>query len=225
MKIKKKVSKRIIQVLVQYITIGILLFLSSGNIKWIWAWIYLFLGLLVFILNLIVLPSELIAERGQPEKNVKRADKIITSIIIVPALAIFILAGIDIRYSLLKEIGLIFHLLGAFLFIIGNLIFTWAMVSNKYFSTLVRIQYDRDQRVETGGPYKYVRHPGYVGYIIFTLATPLLLGSWWTYIPVIIIIILLVIRTLFEDKTLIEELEGYKDFSKKVNYRLLPGVW
>jgi len=222
---RNKIIKRIIQVIIQYIAIAVLLFLSAGTIKWIWAWIYLFLGLLVLIANAFVLSPDLIAERGQPKKNVKKFDKIITSIIIIPVLAIFIVAGLDIRYSLTNQIGLAIHLLGIFLFIIGNVFFTWAMVSNKYFSTLVRIQHDRDHKMATSGPYKYIRHPGYTGYILFTIAAPLLLGSWWSLIPAIIVSILFIIRTYFEDRTLQKELNGYKDYASRVKYQLLKGIW
>jgi len=110
-------------------------------------------------------------------------------------------------------------------FILGNALFSWAMISNYFFSTSVRIQFDRNRTVATGGPYCYVRHPGYVGFIVFNLAAPLILGSFWALIPAGITTVLFILRTAFEDRTLLEELEGYKEYAEKVQYRLLPGIW
>jgi protein-S-isoprenylcysteine O-methyltransferase Ste14 len=99
------------------------------------------------------------------------------------------------------------------------------MVSNKFFSTSVRIQMERDHTVASGGPYRYVRHPGYVGYIVSGFAAPLALGSLWALIPAAITLCLLVVRTALEDRTLQDELDGYREYAARVRYRLLPGVW
>lgn len=100
----------------------------------------------------------------------------------------------------------------------GQLVWHWAWI-------YVRLQYDRSHQVATSGPYKYVRHPGYIGFIVFNLATPLMLGSLWALIPGVIMTILFIIRTALEDSTLRNELEGYKEYALKVSYRLIPGVW
>jgi protein-S-isoprenylcysteine O-methyltransferase Ste14 len=102
---------------------------------------------------------------------------------------------------------------------------TWAMAVNNYFSLVVRIQKDRGHTVVTGGPYHYVRHPGYVGGILFQLGTPLLLGSMWALIPAGLTVLLLVVRTALEDRTLLKELEGYQEYAQQTHYRLLPGLW
>ena len=89
----------------------------------------------------------------------------------------------------------------------------------------MRIQKDRSHSVVSSGPYRYVRHPGYVGGMLSILGVPLLLGSFWALIPTIISISLLVVRTALEDRTLKEELEGYERYLTEVKYRLVPGVW
>ncbi|MFQ5875494.1 MAG: methyltransferase family protein, partial [Dehalococcoidia bacterium] len=99
------------------------------------------------------------------------------------------------------------------------------MASNAFFSMTVRIQEDRGHTVATGGPYRYVRHPGYVGTILFQIATPLMLGSVWAFIPCGLAALLIVVRTALEDRTLHEELDGYKEYAQRVRYRLLPGLW
>lgn len=99
------------------------------------------------------------------------------------------------------------------------------MITNRYFETTVRIQKDRGHQVIATGPYKIVRHPGYVGIILSVLSFSLIIGSLFSLIPAGIIILLFIVRTLLEDKTLHDELDGYPEYSKQVKYRLLPGIW
>jgi len=99
------------------------------------------------------------------------------------------------------------------------------MIANAYFSTAVRIQSDRGHTVCRTGPYRFVRHPGYVGFILQSLGTPFLLGSLWTLVPGITATVLMIIRTSLEDRTLQAELPGYRDFVQEVRYRLVPGIW
>ena len=99
------------------------------------------------------------------------------------------------------------------------------MAVNKFFSTIVRIQKERGHYVVTGGPYKFVRHPGYTGAIIVSISLPLLLGSVWALIPAMIGDIILIIRTVLEDNTLKKELQGYDEYTRRVPHRLIPGIW
>jgi protein-S-isoprenylcysteine O-methyltransferase Ste14 len=99
------------------------------------------------------------------------------------------------------------------------------MISNAHFATVVRVQADRGHAVCHTGPYRFVRHPGYIGGIIQSLALPLVLGSLWAFIPGVLAALLLVARTALEDQTLQEELPGYTEYVQQVHYRLLPGVW
>jgi protein-S-isoprenylcysteine O-methyltransferase Ste14 len=137
----------------------------------------------------------------------------------------YIVAGLDARFGWSPEYALAIHLVALVLAPLGQCLFSWAMASNKFFSRAVRIQMDRGHAVETGGPYQYVRHPGYVGMIISMLATPLVLGSLWALIPAGLASGLYIVRTALEDQTLQEELEGYKAYAQHVRCRLLPRVW
>ena len=103
--------------------------------------------------------------------------------------------------------------------------FGWAMTTNAFFSTAVRIQSDRGHTVCRSGPYRFVRHPGYVGAILMSLGTPLLLGSAWALIPAAAAMVLMVLRTHLEDDTLRAELPGYEDYAHDVRYRLVPRLW
>jgi protein-S-isoprenylcysteine O-methyltransferase Ste14 len=110
-------------------------------------------------------------------------------------------------------------------FVLGLALFSWAMFSNTFFSSAVRIQQERGHAVCNTGPYRFVRHPGYVGAILQSLVMPLMLNSLWAFIPAGLAVLLMVVRTALEDKTLQEELQGYTEYAHRVRYRLLPGVW
>ena len=101
----------------------------------------------------------------------------------------------------------------------------WATSANAYFSTTVHVHAGEGHTVQTGGPYRFVRHPGYVGALVYQLGTPLLLGSWWGLIVAALSVPLFVLRTALEDRTLHQELPGYPEYAARVRYRLLPGVW
>jgi protein-S-isoprenylcysteine O-methyltransferase Ste14 len=134
-------------------------------------------------------------------------------------------AGLQRRFSAPPSISaavLILALIAAFL---GTVFTLWAMVANPFFSGIVRIQKERGHTVASAGPYRYIRHPGYVGMLAFTLATPFILGSWWALVLALFTAAITVARTALEDRTLQRELEGYAEYARQVRYRLVPGVW
>ena len=102
---------------------------------------------------------------------------------------------------------------------------TWAESVNKHFEPTVRIQTERGHTVVDTGPYTIVRHPGYLAASLLVLGMPLALGSFWALIPAVISYLLLVVRTALEDRTLQDELPGYREYAERVRYRLIPGVW
>jgi protein-S-isoprenylcysteine O-methyltransferase Ste14 len=221
----KDIIRRLIQVFSILLLQGAILFIAAGTLSWKWAWIVLLLGAFLLIINLILLPAELIEERGRKKENVKKWDRILTSIILFPTILMYVFSGLDQRFNWTGDIHIIINIAGLVLIFSGSMIFTWSMVSNKFFSTLVRLQTDRQHTVVTEGPYKYVRHPGYNGYIIFTLATPIALGTFWGLVFSGIIGILLIVRTALEDATLKKELPGYAEYTENVKYKLIPFLW
>ena len=222
---RKNILKRLIQVTISVILIAILLLVSAGKTDWIYAWLYIASSLLVIIINAFIFPPELISERGRKKDNVEKWDKLISGLLTLPWLALYIVSGLDIRFGLSLELASWIHISGLVIFILGNAFVSWAMISNIYFSTAVRIQYDRGHTVSIGGPYRFMRHPGYLGMIIYLLATPVILGSIWAFIPASLTGILFIIRTAFEDNTLKNKLAGYKEYTERVKYRLIPGIW
>ena len=221
----RRVRKRMVQVVVQFLVLAAILFISSGRLDWVWAWAYLGVGVGILAINVLVMSPELIAERSEIKENVKGWDKVLGTVIGVLTLGALVVIGLDARFGWSPRLALAIHLGALVSWTLGQGLFSWAMASNVFFSGAVRIQIDRDHTVATGGPYRYVRHPGYVGYITSWLATPLALGSLWALIPAGLVVCLMVVRTALEDRTLLEELDGYRDYAGQVRYRLLPGVW
>jgi protein-S-isoprenylcysteine O-methyltransferase Ste14 len=129
------------------------------------------------------------------------------------------------RFGWAPELPIWLQVTGLALAVVGGLIILWAMMANRFFSAVVRIQDDRGHQVATTGPYKYVRHPGYASTFLYYPGAALSLGSAWALLPAALIIVLIVIRTMLEDKTLQKELPGYKAYTEKVKYRLIPGIW
>jgi len=187
------------------------------------AYILWSLGTVIFILPV---NPQMLAERARPPKDRKQWDFIAVSVMGVFLLATYLVACLDVRFGWAAPFPLWLQIVGLVVVIFGyDVLVIWAMVANAYFSAVVRIQTDRQHTVATGGPYHFVRHPGYVGAILCYLATPFLLGSPWALIPASLTAITLIVRTGLEDKTLCSELPGYKEYAQQTRYRLLPGVW
>lgn len=208
---------------------AIFLFLPAGRLDWAMAWALTGLHLGLFAIPGFVLLQQnpdLIAERSRGiTADTKGWDKVILPLSGLFYVGVLVLAGLDFRFGWSPLLALAIQIIALVIVALGFGLFGWAMVSNKYFTTDVRIQDDRAHTVATGGPYRYVRHPGYAGFILGLLAMPLALGSLWALIPGGLAALLFIVRTALEDRTLQNELDGYKDYAARVRYRLLPGIW
>ena len=185
-------------------------------------------GFIMGVLNYTVfkIDPELLKERSKPGEGTKKWDKIILGLSLLVTISMYIIAGLDSgRYHWSPDFHWSLCLLGIILTIIGQLLFLIAQKQNKFFSSTVRIQTDREHVVCETGLYKIVRHPAYLGSIIQSLGFPLLFGSLWSIIPVCLSIILLITRTNLEDKTLKNELKGYLEYANKTRYKIFPYVW
>jgi protein-S-isoprenylcysteine O-methyltransferase Ste14 len=220
--------KYVIQRLTIYFIFALLLFASAGTINWPRGWAYFLYGLFFEICALIVSAvksPEMLKQRGTSHPGVRTFDKIITAGWLIVTAATPLVAGFDaIRYKW-SSIPFLAVYIGAVLIAFANVFGIWAMVENEHFEQFVRIQTDRNHRVVTTGPYRIVRHPAYAGSIIGALGVPLMLGSCWTFVPTGAFIILVIIRTSLEDRTLLKELDGYADYAERTRYRLFPGMW
>jgi protein-S-isoprenylcysteine O-methyltransferase Ste14 len=228
--VRREITKWIVQSSLGWVGYGLLLFLVSGRLDWIWGWIQLAI-LAAFLaahpLLLIPINPELLAERekGIRAEGVKGWDRWLGTLAAGMLFPLWVVAGLDVRFGWTGDVPLALHVAGLVGQILGYGLFLWAMVSNAFFSEGVRIQEERGHAVATGGPYRTVRHPGYAGAIVAGLSTPLLLGSLWGLIPAVLSAALYVVRTALEDRTLQQELPGYAEYAQQTRYRLLPGVW
>ena len=205
-----------------------ILFGSAGQLDWPRGWGYLLVVLLLEVITLTLLAAlapETLNQRGTLQSGVKSFDKAFGVLWLALALCTAVVAGLDavrFRWSTLPwspfAVGLVVLLL-------ASSFVTWAMVENEHFEPFVRIQEERGHRAVTTGPYRFVRHPGYLGAILGALATPLMLGSAWTFVPAGLVALLFVVRTHLEDQTLRRELQGYEEYTKQTRFRLVPWVW
>ena len=164
--------------------------------------------------------------RGTSGEGTKGWDRVLgPAVALYGSLALSVVAGLDKRFGWPPELPVWLNLLGAGLIALGYALGTWAMVVNRFFSSVVRIQKDRGHTVVTTGPYRFVRHPAYSGGALALPAGALLLGSLWALIPASLVAVALVARTALEDRTLSEELPGYADYARQTRYRLFPGIW
>jgi protein-S-isoprenylcysteine O-methyltransferase Ste14 len=223
------------KVLVRFVLLVVLLlavlFIAAGTLNWPMAWAYAILTVAITFGSRIIMirrNPDLVTERAQSlsAQGAKSWDKIIVRLVaIVGPLLTLIVCGLDVRFGWRPEIPLAVQIVALILMTLGSLLGTWAMSVNRFFSGVVRIQTDRGHTVVTGGPYRFIRHPGYAGGVVANLTWPLALGSVWALIPGTLTALLTLVRTALEDKTLREELPGYQEYAQRVRYRLLPGVW
>jgi len=210
------------------IVMGMALFWSAGQIDWWPAWASIAVMLAWITATAIVIfrsNPDLLAERLGPRKGAKPWDTAIMSILGLTQLVRYVVAGLDQRYGWTGGFPLAAQTAALTVCVLGYALVVWATVSNSFFSQIVRIQSERGHAVATSGPYHYVRHPAYVGAILYELAVPVLLASWWALIASGLNAILLILRTTLEDRTLQAELTGYVDYTRQVRHRLLPGIW
>lgn len=209
--------------------VGCVLMLSAGRWDWWEGWAYVAIFLAFDAATaLVVIPRDpgLLIERSGAAPGAKSWDKIIMPVAsgLLPMIS-WILAGLNQRWDWEISLGWGLVTAGWVMTIAGYGLLVWAMSANNFFSPMVRIQEERGHRVADSGPYRIIRHPGYLGAIGFSLGVPLLLGSYWALIPGAAASVLYVVRTILEDNTLAEELPGYAEYRERVRYRLVPGIW
>ena len=222
------IRQHLFQIVFLVLIQAVILFVSVWRLDWWNAWAYLALYLAYLILTAIVLLGrhpDLVEERSRVGEGAKSWDKVIAMITGVGFISLLILAGLDERQAWTGPLPPWVQIAGLILLGASYPLFTWAMVSNEYFSPIVRIQRDRGHAVQSGGPYRYIRHPGYLSLLISYLMLPVALGSWWAEIPAGLLVVNLLVRTTLEDRTLQSELEGYQEYTTRVRFRLIPGIW
>lgn len=226
----RKPSKtgRVVRTVLSIILILALFFVPAGTVRWPEAWLLLGMFLAVSLGVMAWwkkhVPS-LLEERMSTKKDAKAWDHKIMTAYTILLFALLAVPGLDAVRFHWSAVPLWAKALGFLGYIPALGIALWAMKENAFLSDVVRVQKDRGHTVCTTGPYRYIRHPMYTGVIMCFLFFPLALGSLYSYLPVVAIVGLFILRTALEDKMLKAELPGYMEYAEKVRYRLLPGVW
>lgn len=223
---RKYIILRIFQIIIPLILMTALGFIFAGTLQWIYGWIYLgaYLVMLLISFSIIRKYPEVAVERAKKHENVATFDKIYGFITAILYIGMIVLGGLDFRFKL-SNVSMILTIIAFPLYWLFSLAFTLAMRENRHFERYVRIQAEREHQVVQTGPYRIVRHPGYIGMILQNLVFPLMIGSLYVYIPVVIVILLTIWRTAREDAYLQKNLPEYQEYTQKTKYRLIPGIW
>lgn len=224
----RQVARYILLEVLRLALMGVALFWSAGRVDWWPGWAALTVIAAWMVATAIIIfffyPA-LLADRLGPSPESKRWDIAIMNLLYLVTLLRYIIAGLDQRYGWTDGFPLAVQLAGLAVCILGYALFTWATASNPFFSRIVRIQVERGQRVAAGGPYRWLRHPGYLGAIAYELAVAFLLASWPALLFGAVNAGLFILRTALEDRTLLTDLPGYSEYARRVRWRLLASIW
>jgi protein-S-isoprenylcysteine O-methyltransferase Ste14 len=220
--------RQILRAVLMLLAIPIIFFGLSGRLDWGFGWLYM-IGVLAstFI-------SRWLAWRHDPQSLIERArgwdvasgsERILLPLLVFLPMLMWVIAALDHRYGWTAAPAVELAWAAVAVNIVGGLVSIWAMAENAYFSSIVRVQTDRNQTVCNTGPYSFVRHPGYLGALLSHLATPLMLGSVWCALPLLGFVVALWFRIANEERTLKRDLTGYAEYMQRVHHRLFPGLW
>ncbi|MFO8056285.1 MAG: isoprenylcysteine carboxylmethyltransferase family protein [bacterium] len=219
------ILRELLQILVHFTV----LLVSAREFGWANAWLVLGLALLLIILQAAVLQRYnpgLINRRGKViQKETKGFDKVFVALYIPLALLVSLVCGLDAGGYGWSAVPPAVVAAGVLLYMLSWALGLWAMAVNRHFEATVIIRDKESHRVCSAGPYKWIRHPGYAAAVSGTVSYPLVLGSWRGLAVSMVLILLFIVRTGFEDKALLRELEGYRPYAADTRYRLLPRVW
>ncbi len=229
-KANKISAKTLLLMLFFIVVVPFLPLLISEKWNWWEAWTYALIGILGFIVSRVLAARrhpDLLAERARflRHEDAKPWDKLLSPLVGLGGGLIPLVAGLDARFGWSMPFKPVAKILALAVILAGYFLASYALVANRFFSGMVRIQTDRGHRVVSSGPYGWLRHPGYSGALLAYLATPVFLDSIWSFLPVLFITIVLAVRTRLEDITLQAELPGYREYALRVRFRLLPGIW
>lgn len=222
--------KIVFQLVIVVVILPLLPMIISGVWDWWEAWVYAAVSALGFVLSRGLAARrhpDILKERARSMElqDAKRWDRILAPIVAVGSIFILAVAGLDKLLGWTFPFSLQVKIIALVAILLGYGLGTWALVENRFFSGVVRIQTDRGHHVVTTGPYRFIRHPGYAGALLSYLCMPILFDSLWAWIPTLLLVVVLFIRTGLEDKTLQTELPGYREYAQKTRYRLIPGIW
>src|SRR3984893_9097642 len=223
------IAKLLLHNLVWTVAMGALLFVPAGTLHWPAAWV--FLGTIATLgigCGLWVGQKQpaLLDERLHPmmQKDQPLADKKFMLVFGFVALIWFLAIGLDRRMHE-SDVPVALQALGFAMLLFSTGFIMWVMRENSFAAPVIKLQTERGHRVVSSGPYAFVRHPMYSGTLVFFVGAPLLLGSWWGLAMSPLFAVLFAVRAGIEERALIAGLPGYADYTRRVRYRLVPGLW
>lgn len=225
------ISWRVIaQMLVFIVLVPFLPLLISARWGWWEAWAYALIGILGFAISRALAARrhpDLLAERARflQQEDATPWDKALAPLLGLGGAVLPLVVGLDARFGWSSPFSLPVKIAALVVILAGYALGSYALMENRFFSGMVRIQTERDHQVVSSGPYRWLRHPGYAGALLAYLATPFFLDSQWALLPALFLLAVLVIRTALEDRFLQNQLPGYRDYARRVRFRLLPGIW
>lgn len=218
-------------VVAAYLVVPLVLLVVGRDPSWWQAWVF---SLLVLVAGV---GGRAWAERRHPGlqadrlrfgrgQQVKRWDRVLAPLMGFSVLYLLVIVGgLDHRYGWTTPFPPWVNVISLLLCASGYGFGAWALAENRFFTSTVRIQTERGHQVCDSGPYRFVRHPGYAGTLLSVVAIPLALDTLWTFVAAAFALVVSVVRTALEDRTLMEELPGYPEYARRVPYRLFPGLW
>ena len=227
----KAITPRTIVLMLFFIVvIPFLPLLISRRWDWWEAWTYAAISIFGFAISRALAARrhpDLLAERARFLQHEDAApwDKVLSPLVGLGGGLLPLVAGLDALFGWSAPFGLPVKTGALVTILLGYALASYALIENRFFSGMVRLQTDRGHRVVSSGPYRWMRHPGYAGALLAYLGTPLFLDSPWAFLPAAFLTVVLIIRTRLEDRFLQEELQGYRDYADRVRYRLVPGIW
>ena len=214
-----------------YLVVPLILLVAGRDPDWWQAWAF---SLLVLVAGV---GGRAWAERRHPGLQADRMrfgrgqevepwDRVLAPLMGLSLLYLpVIVGGLDHRHGWTTPFLVWANVVGLLLCALGYGFAVWALVENRFFTSVVRIQTERGHEVCDSGPYRFVRHPGYAGNLLGVVGIPLALDSLWAFVAAGVALVISLARTTLEDRTLVEELPGYREYARRVPYRLFPGLW
>jgi protein-S-isoprenylcysteine O-methyltransferase Ste14 len=224
------ITRMVVQTVLWLMAMGAVLFLAAGDWRWPQGWVLLGeLTVLAFAVSFWLLrydPALLESRLSSPmQRDQKAWDRIFMVAACVAFIGWMVLIGLDARRFRWSHVPSWGQALGAVLIVLCMALVWQTFRFNSFAAPQVRVQTGRAHRVITGGPYRVVRHPMYAGALLYFLGMPLLLGSWWGVLSAPLMTAGLGMRAVGEERMLRRELPGYDDYTRRVRFRLVPGLW
>ena len=204
--------------------LAVVLFLIAGDWNLPFFWAYIGVAGMISLAAMVLMDPDLLKERMRPGPGAR--DHAVIYVLKALIWTHLIFAALDVgRLHWSESVPSGLQIAGLVGFAAGFGVAVWAMFINRFFSSVIHLQEDRGHHLITGGPYRFVRHPGYTGIAVGVLSSPLALGSWLSAVPVVVFVLLILRRTILEDSFLRQSLAGYSEYAAEVRFRLIPGVW